>query len=130
MASEISDEMVEAAARALCRERISAYFTDPVKREAYITDYVEKHWTGYDEGARASLTAALAVQARTHVVVRRDDAMDVVASLAATISVIERTPQARKAAMSDKAFGIMLDDYTKALARGRAMLATENSHER
>jgi len=71
----------------------------------------------------AALTAALAVQARTHVVVRRDDAMDVVASLAATISVIERTPQARKAAMSDKAFGIMLDDYTKALARGRAMLA-------
>ncbi len=107
MASELSDEMVEAAARALCE-----YDSDP-----------QDMWSHYVDAASTALTAALAVQARTHVVVRRDDAMDVVASLAATISVIERTPQARKAAMSDKAFGIMLDDYTKALARGRAMLA-------
>lgn len=75
------------------------------------------------EVCRVLATAALAALRRTHAVVPRDEAIDVVASLAAAISIIERTPQARKAAMSDKAFSIMLDDYTKALAKGRAMLA-------
>lgn len=75
------------------------------------------------------LTAVLAAIRKTHAVVSRDDAVSVVASLAATISIIERTPQARKAAMSDKAFGIMLDDYTKALASGRAMLSAGENHD-
>lgn len=77
---------------------------------------------------RAALLAAAAVRARTHVSVPRDDAIAVVASLAATISIIERTPQARKAAMSDKAFGIMLADYHKALAKGRAMLSASGGN--
>ena len=76
----------------------------------------------------AALNAAAAVRSRTHVSVPRDDAIAVVASLAATISIIERTPQARKAAMSGKAFGIMLDDYTKALAKGRAMLSASGGN--
>lgn len=104
----ISDEMVEAAAKVLARMN---------------GDY-GGHWLRYSDEARAALEAAEAVRERTHVLVPRDDALDVVASLAATISIIERTPQARKAAMSDKAFGIMLDDYTKALAKGRATLAS------
>ena len=75
-----------------------------------------------------ALIAAAQVRAKTHVSVPRDDAIAVVASLAATISIIERTPQARKAAMSDKAFGVMLDDYTKALAKGRAMLSASGGN--
>ena len=74
------------------------------------------------EAATAALTA---IEAAGMLVVPRDDAVNVVASLAAAISIIERTPQARKAAMSDTAFVIMLDDYTKALAAGRAMFAAQ-----
>lgn len=82
------------------------------------------------EARAEAAEAADAVREKTHVWVPRDDVIGVVASLAATISVIERTPQARKAAMSDKAFGIMLDDYTKALAKGRAMLsASGDTHD-
>lgn len=76
--------------------------------------------------AKRLATAALtAIEAAGMLVVPRDDAVNVVASLAAAISIIERTPQARKAAMSDTAFVIMLDDYTKALAAGRAMFAAQ-----
>lgn len=44
------------------------------------------------------------------------------ASLAAAISLLERTPKAKKSAPSDKMFDIMLNDYRKALAAGRSAL--------
>lgn len=48
----------------------------------------------------------------------------VLASLAAAISILERTPQAKKAVASDTMFDISLNDYRKALETGRAALAT------
>ena len=44
------------------------------------------------------------------------------ASLAAAISILERTPKAKKAVASDKIFDTMLDDYRKALEAGRQAL--------
>ena len=94
---------------------------------AAVNAFDESPWQRY-EAMRAALDAAAAVRAWTEVSVPRDDAIGVVAALAATISIIERTPQARKAAMSDKAFGMMLADYTKALAKGRAMLSASGGN--
>lgn len=48
----------------------------------------------------------------------------VLASLAAVISILERTPRAKKSVASDKMFSISLNDYRKALDEGRAALAT------
>jgi hypothetical protein len=52
----------------------------------------------------------------------RDPMMAAVASLAAAISLLERTPKVNKAAPSDKMFNQMLDDYRKALANARDAL--------
>ncbi len=67
--------------------------------------------------------------AGTHVVVPRDDCVAVIASLAATISTLERTKNARKAVASDQMFWIMLDDYRKALRAGRAMIAAQEASD-
>jgi hypothetical protein len=48
--------------------------------------------------------------------------IDVAASLAAAISLLERTQSAKKSAASDKMFRIMLNDYRKSLERARAFL--------
>lgn len=48
----------------------------------------------------------------------------VLASLAAVISILERTPRAKKSVASDKMFSISLNDYRKALDEGRAALAS------
>lgn len=53
----------------------------------------------------------------------RDAYVGVLASLAAAISLLERTPRAKKAAASDKMFDQMIADYKKALKFGRAALA-------
>lgn len=53
----------------------------------------------------------------------RGPLIDVVASLAAAISLLERTPKAKKAAPSDKMFDQMLADYRKSLEAARATLA-------
>jgi hypothetical protein len=58
----------------------------------------------------------------------RDAFIGVTASLAAAISLLERTPNAKKAAPSDKMFEIMLSDYRKALEAGRAALAIPSTH--
>lgn len=52
----------------------------------------------------------------------REAFVRVLASLAAAISILERTPKAKKAVASDKMFDTMLDDYRKALEIGRAAL--------
>jgi uncharacterized protein YqeY len=49
----------------------------------------------------------------------RDPIMGLIASLAAAISLLERTPKAKKAAPSDTMFEMMLSDYRKALEAGR-----------
>ena len=54
--------------------------------------------------------------------VERDSCVGVLAALAAAISLLERTPNAKKAAPSDKMFATMLVDYKKALKAGRAAL--------
>lgn len=53
----------------------------------------------------------------------RDPIMHAVASLAAAISLLERTPKAKKAAASDTMFAQMLEDYRVALENARAALA-------
>jgi hypothetical protein len=53
----------------------------------------------------------------------RDPMIAAIASLAAAISLLERTPKAKKAAPSDKMFDQMLADYRKALANARAALS-------
>lgn len=52
----------------------------------------------------------------------REAFVRVLASLAAAISILERTPKAKKAVASDKMFDTMLDDYRKALEAGRKAL--------
>lgn len=51
-----------------------------------------------------------------------DALMGTAAALAAAISLLERTPAARKAAPSDTMFRMMLDDYRKALEIARTVL--------
>lgn len=53
----------------------------------------------------------------------REALTDVVAALAAAISLLGRTPNAKKAAPSDNMFNQMMADYEKALDAGRAALA-------
>lgn len=53
----------------------------------------------------------------------RDPIVHAVASLAAAISLLEKTPQAKKAAASDTMFGMMLNDYRAALEHVRTALA-------
>jgi hypothetical protein len=57
--------------------------------------------------------------AQTSPVTERDPLVGLVASLAAAISLLERTPKAKKAAPSDTMFEMMLSDYRKALEAGR-----------
>ena len=52
----------------------------------------------------------------------RDAFVAALASLAAAISLLERTPRSKKAAASDKMFDQMIVDYKKALEEGRAAL--------
>jgi len=59
---------------------------------------------------------------------QRDTMLAVVASLAAAISLLERTTRAKKAAPSDKMFDQMLADYRKALANARDALALSRPH--
>lgn len=65
---------------------------------------------------------------------RRDTLMDVTASLAAAISLLEQTPQAKNGAASDYMFQTMLTDYRKSLERARKALApidnTARGHRR
>ncbi len=53
-----------------------------------------------------------------------------VASLAAAISLLERTPKAKKAAPSDKMFDQMLADYRKSLEAARTALAVSRPQSR
>ena len=53
----------------------------------------------------------------------RDAFVAALASLAAAISLLERTPRSKKAAASDKMFDQMIVDYKKALEEGRAALS-------
>jgi hypothetical protein len=62
---------------------------------------------------------------RTKPQAARDPMMAAVASLAAAISLLERTPKANKAAPSDKMFNQMLDDYRRALANARDALRSQ-----
>lgn len=58
---------------------------------------------------------------------RRDPIVAAIASLAAAISLLERTPKAKKAAASDKMFDQMLDDYRRALANARDAISEVRS---
>lgn len=50
--------------------------------------------------------------------------IQVLASLAAAISILDRTPRSKKAVASDTMFDISLNDYRKALEAGRSALIT------
>lgn len=76
--------------------------------------------------ARLKLEAALAAAPEPSVAGsegRRDVMLDLMAALAAAISLLERYPKAKKAAPSDKMFGQMLIDYRASLNRARKYLA-------
>lgn len=55
----------------------------------------------------------------------RDALTGAAAALAAAISLLERTPAAKKAAPSNRMFAQMLDDYRRALEAARAELRLE-----
>jgi hypothetical protein len=57
----------------------------------------------------------------------REALVRVSAALAAAISLLDRTPQARQAAPSDTIFQIMLADYSTALDHARKLLLTPQS---
>ena len=57
----------------------------------------------------------------------REAFVRVLASLAAAISILERTPKAKRAVASDKMFDQMLDDYRKALEAGRSALTAPDA---
>ena len=59
----------------------------------------------------------------THTEKTRNQFIGVLASLAAAISLLERSSIAKKAAPSDKMFDQMIDDYKAALEAGRAALS-------
>ena len=62
--------------------------------------------------------------------VKSDDVLiRVLASLAAAISLLERTPKAKKAAPSDKMFEQMLSDYRNALEAGRTFIRARTDKE-
>lgn len=71
--------------------------------------------------AAAEARIAELVAAPTHQAI-----MHAVASLAAAISLLERTPETRWAAPSNKMFAQMLDDYRNALANARTALGGPN----
>lgn len=56
---------------------------------------------------------------------RRDLVVDLVAHLAAAISLLEHIPKAKKAAPSDKMFNQMIQDYKKSLKRGQDFLTAK-----
>jgi hypothetical protein len=58
-----------------------------------------------------------------------DAGMGAIASLAAAVSLLERTPRAKKAAASDRMFDLMLDDYRKALEAARAIFSDTSALE-
>lgn len=75
-------------------------------------------WTRLNPEARELVRqAAAGVDRLTKVA---DAGMGVIASLAAAISLLERTPRANKAAASDRMFDMMLSDYRRALDCARA----------
>lgn len=53
----------------------------------------------------------------------KEAAVDAASSLAAAISLLERTPSAMRVAPSNKMFIQMMDDYRAALERTRAAIA-------
>ena len=53
---------------------------------------------------------------------KRDVLIAVMASLAASISLLENTPKAKKAAASAKMFSQMIKDYKKSLENARQFL--------
>jgi hypothetical protein len=68
-------------------------------------------------------------EARAEIERMREVLIDTTASLVAAISLLERTPAAKKAAPSDTMFAIMLKDYRKSVAQARAALASATPHE-
>ena len=74
----------------------------------------------YEEAGQAIL------EERTRLLSTHDQLTDTAAHLAAAISLLERTPKAKKAAPSDKMFEQMLDDYRNSLERARALLNSED----
>lgn len=58
---------------------------------------------------------------------RRDVFADVLAHLVAAVSLLEKTPQAKKAAPSDKMFDQMMEDYHGSIERGRTHLSRSDA---
>lgn len=85
-------------------------------------------WTRLNPEARALIRQSAAEVDRLTKIA--EAGMGVIASLAAAISLLERTPRAKKAAASDRMFDLMLDDYRRALERARAtaLQSARSSH--
>jgi hypothetical protein len=109
------EELIEVMARAICAGQglywedqfsIRSSNGDPLAHEAFQHD------------AAAALAAIEAAGVRLVPVEVEKVAIDVGASLAAAISLLERGGE--RAAPSRKMFNVMLTDYKKSLARARA----------
>jgi hypothetical protein len=78
------------------------------------------------EGVRVLTQAAAVIREKSQRATVLEDALrGTAASLIAAISLLERTPAAKKAAPSDTMFAQMLADYNAALNEARAALAAE-----
>jgi hypothetical protein len=110
---EFPVEVVEAVARAICREY------------GIGTNGEYRPWKTRQLHAIAALRTLAALGYRRvqpgEVVVPRTTYVAVLASLSAAVSLLERG--GKQGAPSNKMFGMMLEDYRRDLAEGRAMLA-------
>lgn len=97
-------------------------------REAHETTAAELHsWIKIkaDAEARATDLAAQLAAKDAEIERLREAGLDTLASLVAAVSLLERG--GKKAAASDKMFGIMLDDYRRSADRARAALEAKPS---
>ncbi len=86
-------------------------------------DWTDKASQGFDDAFTPAVCLALLARARDAERLKRV-AIDVMASLGAAISLLERSP--KTAAPSNKMFNVMLDDYRASLKRARQALSALN----
>lgn len=93
--TEISEQMVESAARSLCKE-------DGQDPDQYRVRINGPRWHYYRSKARAALTAALAVRESTHVWVPRKPTAAMLATFHDTVQITVYPDEKAASVMNDK----------------------------
>ena len=109
------EKLIEVMAQAMLEDELSV---DPHSDFATVWANESDIWLSNARAALAALAAIEAAGVRLVPVEVEKVAIDVGASLAAAISLLERGGE--RAAPSRKMFNVMLTDYKKSLARARA----------